>query len=67
MSDYSIVRTEPVALAGSIQGALTAVISLALLFGWVDWTPEQVGAIIAVYTAFVAVVTTAVRSRVSPI
>lgn len=59
--------TEPVALAGTIQGALSALIALALVFGWVDWSPEQIAAILAVYTGLVAVLTTAVRSKVSPV
>jgi len=61
------MNTEPVALAGTIQGAITALIALALVFGWVDWTPDQTAAILAVYTAFVAVVTGVTRSKVSPV
>lgn len=61
-----LTSNEPVALAGTIQGALSALIALALVFGWVDWTPDQTAAIMAVYTAFVAVATTVVRSKVTP-
>jgi predicted negative regulator of RcsB-dependent stress response len=61
------MNTEPVALAGTIQGAITALIALALVFGWVDWSDEQIAAILAAYTALVAVVTTVVRSKVSPV
>lgn len=63
----SITQTEPVAVAGTIQGALSALIALALVFGWVDWTPDQTAAIMAVYTAFVGVVTAVTRSKVSPV
>lgn len=64
MADFN---TEPVALAGTIQGALSALIALALVFGWVQWTDEQIAAVLAVYTTFVAVVTGVVRSKVSPV
>ncbi len=61
------MNNEPVALAGTLQGALTAFIALALVFGWVTWSDEQIAAILAAYTALVAVVTTVVRSKVSPV
>lgn len=61
-----LTSNEPVALAGTIQGALSALIALALVFGWVDWTPDQTAAVMAVYTAFVAVVTVVTRSKVTP-
>ena len=61
------MKTEPVALAGTIQGALSALIALALVFGWVDWSTDQIAAILAVYTTFVAVITGVVRSKVSPV
>lgn len=67
MADYSLTQTEPVALAGTIQGALSALIALALVFGWVDWTPDQIAAILAVYTTLVAVLTGVTRSKVSPV
>lgn len=63
----NITSGEPVALAGTIQGLLTAVIGLALVFGWVDWSTEQIGAIVLVYTAFVGVVTAVTRSKVTPV
>ena len=66
MSD-SVTSTEPVALAGTIQGLLTAVIGLALVFDWVSWSTEQIGAIVLVYTAFVGVVTAVTRSKVTPV
>lgn len=62
----SITTREPVAIAGSIQGLISAVIALALLFDWVDWSTEQVGGILAVYTALVAVIAAVTRSKVTP-
>ena len=61
------MSNEPVALGGAIQGLLAAIISAALLFGWVDWSTEQVGGIMAVYVAVVAVITAAQRSKVTPV
>lgn len=59
--------TEPVAISGAVQALISALIALALLFGWVSWTPEQVGGILAVYTALVAVLTAVTRSKVTPV
>lgn len=61
------MSNEPVALAGTIQGALSALIALALVFGWVNWTDEQIAAILAVYTTLVAVLTGVARSKVTPV
>lgn len=63
----SLTSNEPVALAGTIQGALSALIALALVFGWVDWSQDQIAAILTAYTALVAVLTGVVRGRVSPV
>ena len=62
----SITTREPVAIAGAIQGLIAAGIALALLFDWVDWSTEQVGGILAVYTAGVAVIAAVTRSKVTP-
>lgn len=67
MSDTSFTQSEPVALAATIQGALSALIALALVFGWVNWSTDQIAAILAVYTALVAVLAGVTRSRVSPV
>ena len=67
MADTSITSTEPVALEGSIRALITGVIGLALAFGWVDWTEEQIGAILIAYTAVFGVVTPFVRNRVTPV
>lgn len=58
---------EPVALGGAIQAALTALIALAIGFGWVSWSTDQVALILGVYTAFSLVVTAAQRSKVTPV
>ena len=63
----SFTTNEPVALAGTIQGALSALIALALVFGWVNWTDEQIAAVMAAYTALVAVLAGFTRSKVSPV
>ena len=59
--------TEPVRLAGAIQGALSALIALALVFGWIDWTNDQIAAVLAVYTALVAILTERTRGKVTPV
>ena len=62
----SITTREPVAIAGAIQGLISAVTALALLFDWVDWSTEQVGGILAVYTALVAVIAAVTGAKVTP-
>lgn len=58
---------EPVAIGGSIQAFFAAFIALALIFEWIAWTVEQVGAVMAVYTAGSILVTAVQRSRVTPV
>ena len=53
------IRTEPALIAGLVQ----AILALAIAFG-LDLTPVQVGAILAVTAAVLAVV---VRSQVTPV
>ncbi len=65
--EHTMFSEEPVALGGTIQGALAALIALALGFGWVDWSQDQVALILGAYTALVAVVTTVQRSKVTPV
>ena len=52
------VRREP----ALVSGLVSAVIALAVSFG-LDWTAEQVGAVMAVVVAILAVVT---RQQVTP-
>ncbi len=59
--------TEPVAIGGAIQAALSALIALAIGFEWVDWSTDQVALIIGCYTALSLVVTSVQRSKVTPV
>lgn len=61
------MNTEPVAIGGSIQVLITAVIALALGFGWVSWSTDQVGLILAVYAATQVVIAAVQRSKVTPV
>lgn len=67
MSDESVTTTEPVALEGSLRALLTGGVGLALAFGWVDWTSEQIGALLVFYTAVFGVITVVTRSKVTPV
>lgn len=62
------MRTEPVAVTAGIVAIINAVIPVLLLFGVINWSEEQIGAVILA----VGVVATTLggwfaRSRVSPI
>lgn len=61
------MHTEPVATGASIQILLTALIALALGFGWVSWTTDQTALILGVYAATQAVIGALQRSRVTPV
>src|SRR4029077_16152784 len=51
-----VTTTEPVALAGAIQGVLIALLAVLVGFGWVSLTDAQIGLILALYTAGVGAV-----------
>lgn len=59
--------TEPVAIGGAVQVLLSALIALALGFGWVNWTDEQVALILGVYAAVQVVIAAVQRSKVTPV
>jgi len=63
----SVLRREPVAFFGGLQGVLLAVISLLISFN--AWNPstDQVGQIGLVYVAITGFVTFLVRQSVSPV
>ncbi len=61
------MSNEPVAVGAAIQALIAALISLALLFGWVDWSTDQVGGILLVYSALVGVIGAVTRSKVTPV
>jgi uncharacterized membrane protein len=63
----NLTHTEPVAVAAAVQAALVSVIGLLAAFGVWSPTEEQVGALLTVYVALVAVVAAIVRARVSPV
>lgn len=63
----NLTHTEPVAVAAAIQAAVVAIIGLLAAFGVWSPTEEQMGALLAVYVAFVGVVAAIVRGRVSPV
>lgn len=68
-------QTEPVAIAGTLEGAIHGVLlaTFAVLTGFDVWAPttEQVALIVALYTAFVAFVKVLItlwqRSKVTPV
>lgn len=62
-----MTSNEPVAWAGALVGAITAVIGVLVGFGIVDWTQEQIGLILAAVTAVIALATTVVRAKVTPV
>ena len=62
------MRQEPVAVTAGIVAIINAIIPVLLLFGVIDWSEEQIGAVILA----VGVVATTLggwfaRSRVTPI
>jgi hypothetical protein len=54
-----LIHNEPVAIQGLIQATLAALVG----FGVITWTPEQVGLVLALVAAVLALVT---RTRVTP-
>jgi len=59
--------TEPVAVGGALQVLISALIALALGFGWVAWSTDQVALILAVYAAAQVAIAAAQRSKVTPV
>jgi hypothetical protein len=59
--------TEPVALATALQAVILAVIAFLTEFGVWSPTDSQIGAIIALYAAFVILLGAWQRSRVTPV
>jgi hypothetical protein len=56
-----LIQREPVAFQGCVQATLAALVG----FGVVDWSTEQVGLMLAVVAAFLALYTRAVVSPTS--
>lgn len=61
------IKAEPVAFWGILTALVEAIIGLALIFGWVDWTAEQVGAIMLVVAVLGTALTFFVRGKVTPV
>jgi hypothetical protein len=59
--------TEPVALATALQAVILAVIACLTEFGVWSPTDSQIGAIIALYAAFVILLGAWQRKRVTPV
>jgi hypothetical protein len=63
----SRIKAEPVAFAGLLTALVTAIIALLIGFEIVNWTEVQVGLILGVWSAVMAIVTFLVRGQVTPI
>lgn len=61
------IKAEPVAFAGLLTALVTAIIALLIGFEIVAWTEVQVGLILAVWSALIAIVTFLVRANVTPV
>ena len=60
------MNSEPVVIVGGLTQIVSAVIALALGFGWVSWTPEQTGLVLGVWAAVTAFALLVVRANVTP-
>lgn len=62
------VNREPVALANGAADVLRAIIPLGLVFHLINWTPEQIAAVLLAVTTIITFFQTYfVRSRVTPV
>ena len=62
------MNKEPVAITGALTGVVNAVIALLVGFEVVHWTATQIGLVVGLWNAVVAVVLVlVVRSKVTPI
>ena len=57
---------EPVAIAGAIQVLIGAIIGALVAFDVWNPTPEQTGAVFALYAAVIGIWTVVTRSKVTP-
>ncbi len=61
------MRVEPVVVINGLITLIEAILALAVGFG-LNWTPEQVGLVVAVVVAFSSLITTLwTRSQVTPV
>ncbi|MEA2023320.1 MAG: hypothetical protein U9N79_03395 [Actinomycetota bacterium] len=62
------MKKEPVAILGGIVALIGAIIPALVLFGLIDWTPDQVAAaMLVVSTAAPVVGSLFARTKVSPV
>lgn len=59
-------QAEPVLVGGGIVTVAQAIIGVLLAFELVDWTPEQIGAVLLATGAVTGFLTGAVRSLTQP-
>lgn len=60
-------NTEPVVLGGLLIGLVQALLAVLVGFEVVHWTTEQIGLVMALVLAIIALVTFWQRSRVTPV
>lgn len=60
------IRREPVAFVGALQALFLAVLTLANVFGWWEWSDDQTAAVTGLWLAVTALVTFLLRGAVSP-
>jgi hypothetical protein len=61
------IKAEPVVFAGLLTALVTALMGLAVGFEWVTWDSTQQGLILAVWAAFIAILTFLIRGKVTPV
>lgn len=59
-------QAEPVAVESALRNLLVAVIGLLQVFGAINWTPEQQGAVLLVFAALSVAASLFVRNKVTP-
>jgi ABC-type uncharacterized transport system permease subunit len=60
------LSTEPVVVGNSVPALLAAVLALLKAFNIVDFSADQLAALLAVVTTAIAVVSVVIRSKVTP-
>lgn len=62
------MKTEPAAVIGGIVALVAAIIPALVLFGVVDWSADQIGAVMLIVTTAATLAGTFfVRSKVTPV
>ena len=63
----SRIRQEPVVFWGTLTSLIEAIIGLLAIFGVINWTTEQMGAVMLVVAAVGTMFAFFVRSKVAPV